>query len=117
MEVPVPPRATESTPAQAKFKVLELIVPCMFVSLETKPTNVVPRVEEFVPPFATGNIPETSAVKDTVPLYKAPAEVERTTPEIKEEIVVDPPPSTLNNVVPVEEATAKTELVEVVATA
>ena len=38
---------------------LEEIVPWTLVSLFTNPTNVVPKVEEPVPPFATGRTPVT----------------------------------------------------------
>jgi hypothetical protein len=87
--VPVPPRAADKTPAQAKVKALFEIVPWMLVSLLTKPTKVEPKVEDPVPPLATGKIPVTSEVKDTKPLNKAPA-TDLTTPVPRELRVVEP---------------------------
>ena len=63
---PVPPLATESCPWKPKVKVLLAIVPVTLVSLATNPTKLVPKVEELVPPLATGRIPVTSAVRETL---------------------------------------------------
>ncbi len=95
VDVPVPPRATESCPAQAKFKVLLEIVPWMLVSLEIKPTKVEPKVEELVPPLAIGNIPVTSLpLKLMAPLNRAPVAVERTGNAAEREVMVEEPTTT-----------------------
>jgi hypothetical protein len=91
VEVPVPPLATESCPAQARVKVLLAIDPWILVSLFTKPTKVEPKVEELVPPLAMGKMPVTSETEDklTKPLNKPPALL-LTMPVPKEAIVVEP---------------------------
>src|SRR6185295_18749411 len=58
--VPMPPLLTAKTPVQPKVRVLLAIEPVTLVSLVTKPTKVVPRVEELVPPLAMGRRPATS---------------------------------------------------------
>jgi len=80
--------------------------PVTLVSLVTKPTKVVPRVEEPVPPLATARMPEMSddpEVRLIAPLNKAPAAVDLTgKAEVKEVIVVEPTTTngTLGVVVP-----------------
>lgn len=64
----MPPLATDSCPAQERFKVLLEIVPCMLVSLATNPTKVEPRVELLVPPLAMGKMPVTLVVRSMVEL-------------------------------------------------
>ena len=59
-EVAVPPRAMASSPVQPKVKLLLAILPVTLVSLVVKPTRVVPKVLEPVPPLATARMPETS---------------------------------------------------------
>ena len=76
----------------------------MLVSLVTKPTKVVPRVLELVPPLAMGKIPETSEVKEARPLKSDPPLVLLTKPaEAKLESVVEPKVLTEKREQPVEE--------------
>jgi hypothetical protein len=94
---PVPPLATESWPCQPRVRVLLAMEPVTLVPLTTKPTRVVPRVEELVPPLATGRTPETWEVKATAALYRAPLAVDWTTPPaLREVMVVEPLEPTLN---------------------
>ena len=69
---PVPPLATESWPVHPRVRLLLAIEPVTLVSLVTKPTRVEPRVEELVPPLATGRIPVTFVVKSIVLLVISP---------------------------------------------
>ena len=80
------------------------MVPVTFVSLVTKPTKVVPRVEELVPPLAMGRIPVTSEAKLTWPIFNSPP-TERTMPVPREERVVEPLVATLKKEEPLVEAT------------
>ena len=82
------------------------ILPVTLVPLVTKPTSVVPSVEELVPPLAMGRIPLTSEVNEACPLYKDP-ELDLTSPVPREERVVEPFEATDNRDVPDEEATVK----------
>ena len=69
------------------------VIGAYLVPVLSAPSNCpcwVGRVEVPVPPLATPNTPETSLVKEARPLNKAPAEVERTRPVVKEETVVEP---------------------------
>ena len=59
-----------------------------------------------VPPLATGNIPETSAVKETEPMFNSPPML-LTTPVPREERVVEPEGAMVNKAAEVEEATWK----------
>ena len=80
--------------------------PVTLVSLMTKPTKVVPKVEELVPPLATGRMPVTSEVKDTWPLLSSPP-TDLTMPVPKEDKVVEPEGLMLRRLMPVAEATVK----------
>ena len=60
--------AAAKVPVKPRVKVLAEILPVMLASLVTKPTKVVPKVEELVPPLATGRMPEISEVKEAWPL-------------------------------------------------
>jgi len=110
--LPVPPLETGRVPVQPKVKLLLAIEPVMLVSLVTKPTRVVPKVLEPVPPLTTGNIPETSLVKETWPLFNSPP-MDLTTPEPSEDNVVLPKALTLKRLKPEEEARVKIGLVVV----
>ena len=81
--------AAARVPVQPRARVLLAMLPWMLVSLVTKPTKVVPKVELPVPPFKTGRIPLMSEVRETWPLYKAPV-ADFTIPVPREDIVVDP---------------------------
>ena len=104
--VPVPPLAADRAEVQPKVKALLAIEPVTLVSLITKPTRVVPKVEEAVPPLAMGRMPETSAVKEAWPMLSSPL-IALTMPLPKEERVVEPTVLTFKNEEPVVEATTK----------
>jgi hypothetical protein len=107
--VPNPPLLTANTPLQPRVKVLLAMEPVTLVSLVTKPTKVVPRVEELVPPLAIGKMPVISVEPPprlTGPLAKLPL-TERTIPVAKEEMLVEPLPKTWKRVKPEEEAMVK----------
>ena len=76
------------------------ILPVTFVSLTAKPTKVVPKVEELVPPLAIGRMPETSLVFKTIALlYRAPVAVE-CTGRFPFKVVIVVEPVTVNRLVP-----------------
>jgi hypothetical protein len=96
LAAPVPPLATDNWPCQPKVKALLAIEPVTLVPLMTKPTRVVPKVLELVPPLATGRMPVTSAVREAWPMNREPA-LALTTPVPKEDRVVEPLEATAKN--------------------
>ena len=108
VEVPVPPE--EIAKGWDKVNWVMVVVARVDVALTVKPEPVLkvnrPEVaiglvplpnkmslavmaELPVPPFWTGNIPETSAVKEAWPLYREPP-LDLTKPLVKDDNVVEP---------------------------
>ena len=87
----MPPFATDSCPCQPSVKVLEEMLPVTFVPLTTKPTSVVPKVEDPVPPLLIPKMPLISLPpRPMEPLYKLPKASLRTLPATSELMVVEP---------------------------